>query len=174
MVLETARLRLRLLTPADAGFMLALLNSPPFLRYIGDRKVRTEQQAAQYLLDGPIAAYARDGYGMYAAERRSDGLPIGVCGLVRRPGLADADLGFAFLPEHCAQGYGREAASAMLAHAHAAFGLARVVAIVVRENLASIRLLERLGMRYEREVTLPGDPQPLLLYAAGARASPQV
>lgn len=165
MLLETARLRLRELIPADAAFMLALLNSPAFLRYIGDRKVRSLADAERYLRDGAIAAYAHDGFGMYAVERRSDGLLVGVCGLVRRPGLDDVDLGFAFLPEHCGLGYGSESASAVLHHARRTFGLARVVAIVVHDNLASIRLLERLGMAYERDVQLPHDPQPLMLYA---------
>jgi RimJ/RimL family protein N-acetyltransferase len=164
-ILETPRLRLRELTPADDAFMLGLLNSPAFLRYIGDRNVRSLADAGRYLREGAIAAYARDGYGMYAVERRGDRLTVGVCGLVRRPGLDDADLGFAFLPEHCSLGYGSESAMAMLRHAREVLGLGRVVAIVVRDNAASIRLLERLGMVYERDVQLPHDPQPLMLYA---------
>lgn len=165
MVLETPRLRLRRLATADAPFIVALLNSPDFLRYIGDRKVRSVEDARRYLLEGPIAAYARDGYGMYAVDRRQDGLTVGLCGLVRRPGLDDPDIGFAFLPEHCRLGYGSESAAAMLRHARAVLGLERVVAIVARGNAASIRLLERLGLAFEREVRLPHDPEALLLYA---------
>ena len=165
MILETERLRLRELGTADAGFMVALLNSPNFLRFIGDRQVRSLADAERYLLEGAIAAYGRDGHGMYAVERRADGLTVGVCGLVRRPGLDDVDLGFAFLPEHCGLGYGSEAATAMLQHARTAFGLSRILAIVDPRNTASIRLLERLGMAYQRDVQLPNDPTILMLFA---------
>lgn len=164
-VVETGRLRLRHMGEDDGAFMLALLNSPGFLRYIGDRGVRTVADAQRYVREGPVAAYAQHGYGMYLVERRDDGEPVGVCGLVRRPGLDDVDIGFAFLPEHCAHGYGRESARAVLDHARDALALGRVVAIVLPENTASIRLLQALGLQHERDVQLPGATELLHLYA---------
>jgi RimJ/RimL family protein N-acetyltransferase len=164
-VIETGRLRLRHMGEDDGAFMLALLNSPGFLRYIGDRGVRTVADAQRYVREGPVAAYAQHGYGMYLVERRDDGEPVGVCGLVRRPGLDDVDIGFAFLPEHCARGYGRESAVAVLDYARDSLRLERVVAIVLPGNTPSIRLLQGLGLRHERDVQLPAGTELLHLYA---------
>lgn len=149
-VLATERLDLRELDDGDDAFMLALLNDPAFLEHIGDRGVRTLDQARAYVQAGPVASYAQHGFGLYAVIERATQRPIGLCGLVRRPTLADVDLGFAFLPAFRAQGYARESAQAVLGHAHAVLGLRRIVAIVAPGNAASARLLERLGFRFER------------------------
>jgi RimJ/RimL family protein N-acetyltransferase len=164
-VLETERLRLRELTAEDAPFILELLNDPDFIRYIADRGVRTEAQAREYIAKGPAASYAANGFGLLLVQLKHEGTPIGVCGLIRREGLEDVDVGFAFLPAYRVKGYAHEAARAVLAHGREALGLGRIVAIVSPDNERSIRLLEKLGMRFEQMVTLPGDDEEIRLYA---------
>jgi RimJ/RimL family protein N-acetyltransferase len=164
-IVETERLQLREITLDDAPFILALVNDPDWLRFIGDRGVRTEEQARTYILRGPIAMYARYGYGLWLARRKSDSQSIGLCGLIRRDGLDDADLGFAVLPPFRNQGYTSEASAATLRYAREVVALRRVVAITSIDNLASARVLERLGMKLERTLRLPGDDEVLKLFA---------
>jgi ribosomal-protein-alanine N-acetyltransferase len=164
-VLETPRLALRQLTPADAEFIFALTNDPDWLRFIGDRGIRTMDDARDYIENGPTAMYAEHGFGLYAVELKETGAPIGICGLLRRAWLEDVDVGFAFLPEFRRAGYAREAASSTLAHARETLGLARVLAIVSPENRDSIRLLEKLGMRQERMTTPPGGGGEVAVYS---------
>lgn len=163
-VLVTERLKLREMTEADAGFMVTLLNDPDFLRFIGDRGVRSEADARAYLRDGAISSYREHGFGMYLAERRSDGAETGVCGLVCRPGLPAPDLGFALLPPYRRAGLAAEGARAVLEFAGGELGLPRILAIATPDNAASIALLEALGMRFRGNVRLPGAETVLRLY----------
>lgn len=166
MLLETPRLRLRRLTLEDAPFIVALLNSPGWLAFIGDRGVRTEEEARRYLAAGPIASYAQHGgLGLYHVARRADGCPVGMCGLLRREALPDVDVGFALLPEHAGVGYASEAAVAVIEFGRAEFGLRRVAGITTPGNGASIRVLEKLGLRFEREFALPPKNETLRYYA---------
>lgn len=166
-VLATERLDLERFTLADAPFVVELLNDADFLRFIGDKGVRDDESARAYLRAGPLASYERHGFGLWLVRRRSDGAALGTCGLVKRDALDDVDVGFAFLPEHRGQGYAFEAAAAVLAHARDALGLARVVAVAAAGNERSARLLERLGLRFERTVRLaPGTP-PARLFTPG-------
>lgn len=166
-LLETARLRLRRFTTGDAAFVLALLTDPQWLRFIGDRGVRDEDGARAYLEKGPIAMYRRHGFGSWLVERKVDGMPVGMCGLIQRDTLPDVDLGFAFLPEHRGQGYAFEAAQASLDYGRRVYRLQRIVAIATPENTASSRLLERLGFRREGPFPWKGE-RDLDLYATGA------
>jgi RimJ/RimL family protein N-acetyltransferase len=156
-VIETERLRLVEFTPEDAEFVLRLLNEPSFLRYIGDRGVRTVEDARKYILDGPVAGYERQGHGLMRVVRRSDGETVGMCGVLKRDSLPDPDIGFSFLPEHWSQGYAFEAASAAMRHARGTLGLGRIVAITTKDNGPSIRLLGRLGFRFDRLVTIGSE-----------------
>jgi RimJ/RimL family protein N-acetyltransferase len=167
-VLETERLALRELTAGDAEFVLELLNDPAFIRYIADRGVRTLEQAREYILDGPVASYARNGFGLWLAVLKAGGTPAGICGLLRREGLQDVDVGYAFLPRYRGQGYAFEAAAAVLDYGRQALGLRRIVAIVSPDNARSIRLLEKLGLQFERMVRLPGDDEEIKLFAFAA------
>jgi [ribosomal protein S5]-alanine N-acetyltransferase len=168
--LVTARLTLRRFTPDDAAFIVELLNDPGWLRNIGDRKVRTQGDAREYLRQGAIAHAALHGFALGAVERSSDGALIGMCGLIRRQGLADVDLGYALLPAFRGQGYAREAAAAWLACGFERFGLTRIVAITSVDNAASGKVLEAIGMRFERQLRVPGHDDDSLLYAAHAAA----
>ncbi|MEO1366505.1 MAG: GNAT family N-acetyltransferase [Acidobacteriota bacterium] len=149
MIVETERLRLRRLTRLDAPFMVGLLNEPAWHRFIGDRGVRTADDAKAYLEKSYLAGYARDGFSMFLVERLADGAALGVCGLMRRDVLDDVDLGFGLKREYRRRGYAREAAEAMLRWGHQTLGLDRIVAITHPDNSASIHLLEKLGFRDE-------------------------
>jgi RimJ/RimL family protein N-acetyltransferase len=163
--LETARLTLRRFVFDDAPVVVELLNQPSFIRNIGDRGVRTVDDARRYLRDGPMAMYEKYGFGLWHASRRADGAFVGMCGLLKRDVLPDVDVGYAFLPGHWGQGYAFEAASATVELGARKFGLARVIGVVSDHNAASIRVLEKLGMRFERMHQMhPGEPE-VRLYA---------
>ena len=154
-VLRTERLRLRHMRVDDAAFMLGLLNDPSWLRFIGDRGVRTVEAARDYIRKGPADMVRRLGFGFYVVELKQNGCPVGVCGLAKRDFLDDVDIGYAFLPQYWGQGYAFEAASGVLAHAKNDIGLRRIVATVRPDNAASIALLEKLGLRFERALDRP-------------------
>jgi RimJ/RimL family protein N-acetyltransferase len=163
-VVASDRLELREFELDDDAFILRLLNEPSFLRFIGDKGVRTLADAREYLAKGPMESYRRYGFGLYLATLRADGTPIGMCGLVKREGLADADVGFAFLPEFWSKGYAAESASAVLEHGRRALHLKRIVAIAAPDNEASIAVLERIGLVFERMVRLPAETRDLKMF----------
>jgi len=159
-VLETERLALRKMSVDDAEFILGLLNEPSFLRYIGDKKVRTVEDARQYIRNGPVESYEKHGFGLYLVELKSSGASIGICGLLKRDTLVDVDVGFALLPRYWSRGYALESASAVMDHGREVFGLKRIVAITSPDNVSSIRLLVKLGFEHERTIVLvEGEPE---------------
>jgi ribosomal-protein-alanine N-acetyltransferase len=162
-VIETERLVLRQLELKDADFILELLNEAAFLRFIGDKGVRNLETAREYIQKGPIDSYGRHGFGLYATCLL-DGTPAGICGLVKREGLADVDVGFAFLSRHCSKGYAAESAAAVLAHAGRVLRLRRVVAITAPENFSSIAVLEKIGLQFERMIRLTEHSSELKLF----------
>jgi RimJ/RimL family protein N-acetyltransferase len=166
MILETDRLQLRMLTVDDAEFILRLLNQPSFIQNIGDRGVRTVDDAREYILKGPIASYEKFGFGLWMVETKSSTAPIGICGLLKRDVLEDVDIGYALLPEFWSQGYALESASAVMLYARDRLGLERVVAVTNPDNQSSIRLLEKMGFKYERMVRLSEDAPEIKLFAA--------
>jgi RimJ/RimL family protein N-acetyltransferase len=156
-VLETERLILRELSTADHEFILKLLNEPSFLRYIGDKGVRNLDDARQYILTGPLASYKLNGFGLYLVALKESQTSIGICGLIKREALADVDIGFAFLPEFWNKGYAFESASAVIAHGKNVLKLHRIVAITDPDNMASGRVLEKLGLRFDRMIKFSED-----------------
>lgn len=165
-VLETDRLALRRFSVDDAPFILELLNDTAFIRFIGDRGVRTVEAARDYLVQGPIDSYERHGYGLYLTELKSGLVPIGMCGLLKREFLSHPDVGFAFMPAFRSHGYAFEAASAVLTHARHALNLQRVVAVVSPGNERSIKLLAKLGMAAEGRMTWPGADAEVEVFGA--------
>lgn len=155
---------MRLLCPDDAEFMRELLNEPSFLQHIGDRGVRTVEEARHYIRTGPMASYEQFDFGLYLVESKPGGEPMGICGLLKRKALKDVDLGFAFLPRFWSKGYAFESAAAVLAHARSVLGMKRIVAIVSPGNVASIVLLEKLGFRYESLTRLSDDAPEVNLF----------
>jgi RimJ/RimL family protein N-acetyltransferase len=166
MVLETDRLRLRLLSVDDADFVLKLLNEPSFIQNIGDRGVRTPDDARSYILKGPIASYEKHGFGLWLVETKEGGAQIGICGLIKRDVLADVDIGYALLPQFWYRGYALESASGVLSYARERLGMKRLLAVVNADNQSSIRLLEKIGFKYEKMVQLSADAPEIKLYAS--------
>lgn len=169
---ETARLRIQQFTLDDAAFVLRLLNEPSFIKFIGDKGARTLEEARAYLLAGPMAGYAQFGFGLNRVELKDSGVPIGMCGILKRDALPDPDLGYAFLPEYWSRGYAFEAAAAVMAHARATFSLPRVLAVTNADNAPSMRLLEKAGFRFVSPVRLPPDELELKLFATDLSPCP--
>jgi RimJ/RimL family protein N-acetyltransferase len=153
-VLETERLGLRHITVDDDAFILELLNDPDWLRFIGDRGVKTLADAHGYILDGPIASYQEFGYGLNIVELKDSRISMGVCGLINREGLEYVDIGFAFLPQFTGQGYAFEAAAAVMSHGRKVLGIQTIVAITSLDNDRSIKLLEKLGLQFQEIIKL--------------------
>lgn len=173
--LETDRLVIGELTEsaADIAFIRALLNDQDWLRYIGDKNVHSDADALRYLRNGPFAMYAKHGVGLWrvalkAARSGAEPTPIGMCGLIKREGLDDLDLGFAFLPAYRAQGYAAEASRATLAWGRER-GVKTVVAITTFDNVASGALLTRLGFARDGEVKLPNSDEALYKFRLDLR-----
>lgn len=163
-ILETERLSLRLLTTDDAPFILELLNDPAFLRFIGDKGVRTLEDARQYILQGPMESYEKLGFGLYLVALKGTSIPIGMCGLIKRDALEDVDIGFAFLPDYRASGYGFESALAVRDYGMNVLGLKRILAITNPDNAGSIRVLEKLGLKFDRLIRLTDESTEIRLY----------
>ncbi|MGI9249486.1 MAG: GNAT family N-acetyltransferase [Woeseiaceae bacterium] len=163
-LLETERMVLRRVTLDDAGLMLAVWNDPAFIRHVGDRGIRTLEQAEAALQEGAFKLYEEYGYGPYCMSLKKDGTQIGICGLFRRDNLDDPDIGFGVLPDFCGKGFAGEAAAAVVAHARDDLGIEYLTAIVSPENVASIGLIEKLGLRFSRGITMPGDEDEISLY----------
>lgn len=165
-VLETDHLALRRLALDDADFILDLLNDPSFLRYVGDKGVRTQEDARRYILEGPVDSYERFGFGLYLVTVKETGVRTGICGLLKRETLPDVDVGFAFLPAFRSKGYATESASAVVAYGRDVLGLRRIVAITTPDNEGSIHVLEKIGFRFERMIRLADEGPALTLFAS--------
>ncbi len=164
-IFETERLTLRHATLDDAAFVLRLLNEPSFLRFIGDRGVRTLDAAAKYIAERFVASYERNGFGLWVVERKESPGAIGISGLVRRDTLPDPDIGFAFLPEFWSRGYAYESAAGVKQYALDVLTLPRLLAITNTDNAGSIRIVEKLGLTFLRTMQLPGDDKEVKLFA---------
>ena len=181
--IETTRTILRELTADDAEFMLDLLNQPSFIKYIGDRNVRNVEQARDYIETRFIASYKKFGFGLYLVELKNDyeentsesklikskiqnpKSKIGINGFVKRDSLPDADIGFAFLPQYCGQGYAVESAHAVMQYGKDILGLKRVLAITSQDNESSGKLLEKIGLKFEKLILQPPDTEELKLFS---------
>lgn len=166
-ILETERLILSEFTLADTLFIIELLNSPGWLKNIGDRNVRTEEEAQSYLQLGPLASYLENGYGLWRVERKSDALVIGMCGILKRKVLENPDIGFAFLPDFHGNGYALEAAGATLKFASETLNITKIAAITLADNLKSIRLLKKSDFKFIKPFCLPESDEVLQLYIKG-------
>lgn len=147
-ILETERLLLRTMRQDDAPFYLALVNDPSWLEHIGDKGIRTLDEARANIVAGPMRMQRLLGYSLYLVERKEDGAPLGLCGLILRDTLPGTDIGYALAPRYWGHGYAYEAAAAMVDHAHRKLGLRRLFGIASPANAASIALLEKLGLTF--------------------------
>lgn len=163
-IVKTDRLRLRKIDTDDAEFMLRLLNDTTFIQYVDDKKARDLESAKTYILEGPVASYQSYGYGLYLVETIDNRAPIGICGILKRDFLDHADIGFALMPEYREVGYAFEAAQATIELARSELKLSHIVAFTVANNTRSIKLLEKLGMAFDRMIDLPADGKRVNLY----------
>lgn len=164
-ILETERLILRTIVPDDAAFYYELVNDPTWLEHIGDKGIRSVEGARSAIIDGPCAMQARHGHSLYVMERKRDGQPLGLCGLIRRDTLPDVDIGYAIRPAHFGQGYTYEAAAAVVAYARDVLGIRRLMGITNPANTVSIKLLGKLGLTFIEHKALPPDHRPTNIYA---------
>lgn len=167
-ILTTERLALRTMEPDDADFIVQLLNSPGWLKYIGDRGIKDEVQAREYLSTRVIPDYEKLGFGFFIVERLSDQVRVGNCGLTRRPGLEHVDIGYSLITEYEGHGYAFEAAQGILAYGFHECSLNVIQAITTKDNHRSQKLLEKLGLSYLNMVRLPNDDEDLMLYGITA------
>jgi len=165
-ILETERTILREVTTDDAEFILDLVNQPSFIKFIGDRKVRTVVQARDYIESRFTESYKQFGFGMWAVELKAGQTPIGICGFVKRDSLPDADIGFAFLPQFEKKGYAVESAEGVMKYGRDVLGLKRILAITSQDNESSGRLLKKINFKFERLVKLPHDDEELRLFSS--------
>jgi RimJ/RimL family protein N-acetyltransferase len=163
-ILDTERLVIRTISLDDAPFYLTLLNDRSFIDNIGDRGVRTLDDAREAIAAGPLAMQAGLGHSLYIVELKDGGAPIGMCGLIKRASLKDVDIGYAFLPRYWGQGYAYEAGAAVFEHART-IGIKRLVAITSPANTASNQLLRKLGLQFQELVHLSSDDPGTNLYA---------
>ncbi|GGC71646.1 GNAT family N-acetyltransferase [Undibacterium terreum] len=164
-VLETERLRLRTISVDDAAFYLELTNDPAWIKNIGDKGLRTVDEARESLLNGPIEMQQRLGFSLYAVERKEDHTALGLCGLIKRDSLEDVDMGYAFLPQFRGKGYAREAAAGVLKYGKDNLNLKRLAAITSPENSDSYLLLEELGFKLDKILVLKGETRQTKLYS---------
>ena len=164
-ILETERLILREIVESDAEFILDLLNQPSFIKYIGDRNVRTLKDAREFIENRYRQSYLEHGFGLYTVELKENETPIGICGFVKRDSLPDADIGFAFLPQFERRGYAFESADAIMKYGREVFGLKCVLAVTTQDNESSAKLLGKIGLKFERLIRLPYDNEELKLFS---------
>jgi RimJ/RimL family protein N-acetyltransferase len=164
-ILETERLQLRQLEVTDAPFIVALMNTPGWLEFIGDRQIKTNEGAIRYLQNGPLKSYEQNGFGLSLVELKKDQTPIGMCGILKRDSLENPDIGFAFLPEFTGKGYAFEIAHATLNYAKDKLKLETIYAITIPSNAKSIQLLERIGLSFLRSIDNSNEISKLHLYS---------
>jgi RimJ/RimL family protein N-acetyltransferase len=171
-LLETERLTLAHLSPeADAEFILRLLNEPSFLQYIGDKGVRTLDDARGYIINGPEKSYRENGFGLYRVTLKENDAPIGISGLIKRDTLPEPDIGFAFLPEYWNSGYAYESAAAVMKYAREALHIDRILAITTPDNEASAKLLTRIGLKFEGLIRLTSDSPEVKLFSTACASA---
>ena len=162
-ILETERLTLREFDLSDAKFTLQLLNTPAWLKFIGDKNVHNNQEAEGYLTNGPITSYKKNGFGLWLVSLKESNKAIGMCGLIKRDYLEEIDIGFALMPEYEGLGYGLEMAKATMSYSRKILRIDKVVAITNENNSASIKLLNKIGLQLEKTVETPEADTVILL-----------
>lgn len=161
---ETERLLIKPTSEGDAEFIYQLINTPKFIKYIGDRDIKSIESANDYIKTKMLPQLKRLGYSNYTIFRKSDHIKIGTCGLYDREGIAGIDLGFAFLPGYEGKGYAFESANRLKQAAFEEFEIKEIKAITSKENISSQRLLDKLGLEMTGTIILPNEDEELLLY----------
>ena len=163
-IIETERLVLKPMSVEDSQLIFELYNSPNFIKFIGDRNIKTLEDAENYIKNRFLPQMERLGYGNFLITKKDDGKKIGGVGIFERDGLDVHDIGFSFLPEFEGKGYGFESAKKLMETAFSELGLKKISAITSKENVASQKLIEKLGLNYLKTIQLPDDEEELLYY----------
>ncbi|HLC83766.1 MAG TPA: GNAT family N-acetyltransferase [Bacteroidia bacterium] len=163
-IISTSRLELLEICETDAPFILELFNTPSWLKYIGDRNLRTEEDAKSYIINRLIPGYKLWGFGFYLTRLKENNVPIGICGIVKRDFLEHVDIGFAFLPQYEGKGFGYESASAVMHYAQTTLGIKAIAGITNSNNKSSIALLEKLGLKFSKMILLPSETEEIMLF----------
>lgn len=163
--LHTNRLNIREFHLSDAAFILELVNDPSFIEYIGNKGIRNIQDAQNHIQDNFLSSYAKFGYGAYLVLLKSSNVPIGLCGFFKRDQFESPDIGYAFLPEYRSYGYALEAAKEVLAFGQSALKFEQVLAFTKLDNPASARLLEKLGLPFQKIVEYGAEKEQVRLHA---------
>ena len=161
---ETERLVLYEMTSDHAGCLYKLMNDSAWLQFIGDSNINSVEAAKDYITFKIRASYEEFGFGFYLTSLKEDDTPIGVCGLVKRPSMEHVDVGFAFMPDYRKKGYGYESASAIIDYAKSELDIDYIVAITDLDNIGSIKLLEKLGLKFEKVMQLDGEGKQCRLF----------
>ncbi|WP_034060881.1 GNAT family N-acetyltransferase [Lacinutrix jangbogonensis] len=164
-VAKTDRLIISQFTIEDASFFMALVNTPNWIKYIGDRNIKTTEQAEERITNGHLKSYKTHGFGFYILRLKDSLKPIGTCGLIKRETLDTIDFGFAMLPEYEGLGFGFESSQAILKLAKEVLQIEKLVAITLETNKNSIKLLQKLGFHFEKIVKPFEDDEELMLFA---------
>ncbi|HGY9568454.1 TPA: GNAT family N-acetyltransferase [Vibrio harveyi] len=162
--LTTKRLTLRLVSVEDAPFILELYNQPDFYRFVGDKQIRTLEEAKRYIQDNMLRMQELKGVSLLVVETNHDKQPVGICGLVKRDTLTAFDIGYGYLPSAYGKGYAKEAASVVVDFAREEMNVENLVAITNNDNIRSISLLEKLGFQFERVEQTYDNGRTLQLY----------
>jgi len=162
--IETERVRIRALTIIDAGFMMQLMNTPTWIKNIGNRNVNDKTTASNYIANNIINSYNINGFGLFLVILKRDNQSAGICGIVKREGLITPDLGFALMPKYEGKGIATEASKAVVKYAKESLQLSQLAGITKPENIASIRVLEKVGMEFKQMIQLPKDPNLFSLF----------
>jgi len=163
-IIETERLIVHKLGTADGSFIVELVNSPGWLEFIGDRSIKTIADAENYIVNGPMASYQKNGFGLYRLVLKPTGISIGMCGLIKRDTLEHPDIGFALLPSYTGKGYALEAASVILQYERETLGIKKIAAITLEKNHRSIQLLTKLGLLFEKKIQFADKEEELMLF----------
>ena len=161
---ETERLILKPTDKEDGEFIFKIMNTPKYYKYIGDRNIRTLEDAENYITQKMMPQYEKMGFGNFTVTLKSDGSKIGFCGIYARPSLETPDIGFAFFEEYEGKGYAYEASSLLKQLAKDEFGLKKLSGITVEYNHSSRKLLEKLGLKFQKKFFMEGDPEELMYY----------
>lgn len=167
--ITTERLFLRPTNIEDSSFIFELMNTPKWIKNIGDRNIQSPLDAENYIKEKMIPQLEKLGYSNYTVIRKDDHVKLGSCGLYNREGIEGVDIGFAFLPQYEGKGYAYESANKLMALAFSEFNIKKVSGITIEENTASRKLLEKLGLKFSKIIRLPDDDVDLLLYETPAR-----
>lgn len=163
-LIDTDRLSIRYIKVEDFNFIFRLLNDPSWIKYIGDKGIKTEDDAKNYIQTGPLQMYKNFGFGLYLVTLKETAVPIGLCGLIKRPSLENIDLGYAFLPEYTGKGYAFEATKAVLQYGKEQLTIDKIVAITTLDNFSSEKVLLKLGFTFDSLIKEKNDAEELKLF----------